>query len=245
MGRILLGLSLTLALSSCGANDSESTGSPDGGSVAFQSSACKKDNAQALSEADARAGLKCIRWQPLDGGKLRFELTNFEGACGANWAGKANVGEGGLELWATNPSCRIASCGWCIYDWTFDVEAPADTSLALSVVTDPCPGQQEPARVTATLPLSTSPQGELCRYAHHGALSWQAAALGSCGQAYMPCRGSDICGVGASSESCDTGLVCADGGAGQQVCHAPCTADCGPGGALTCQDGLCRPANPW
>jgi hypothetical protein len=248
MGRIPSGLSLALVLSSCGSDDSESSQSPSGAVVVFQSSACKKDetNAQALSTADPHAGLKCIRWQPLDGGKLRFELTNFEGACGAKWAGKAIAGDAGLELWATNPSCLLAACGWCIYDWTFDVAAPAVANLPFSIVTDPCPGEQEPERVTATLPLSTSPEGELCRYAHHGALSWQAAALGSCGQVGMPCLGgSDMCSVGASAEPCDTGLTCADGAAGLEVCHTPCTADCGSSGILTCQEGLCRPANPW
>jgi hypothetical protein len=237
------------ALSSCGTGDSGSSDSPSSALVAFQSSACKKEalSSQALTAQEAEAGLKCIRWQPLDGGTLRLELINFEGACGAHWTGRVEKSESGLELWAANPSCMIAACGWCIYDWAFDIEGVTGTDLSVSIITDPCPGEQTPDQVTATLPLSKSPAGELCRYAHHGALSWQASALGTCGQAYMPCRSADgMCALGTASTACEGGLVCGDAGeVGQQVCHAPCTGDCGPTGSLSCQNGLCRPANPW
>lgn len=243
-------IAVTLLLGACGSDDDNSSSTPGNSLVSFQGSACKKESGgQALTANEAYAGLQCIRWKPIDASTLKIELLNFEGGCGAQWKGESHVTDSGLELRVVNPGCMLAACGSCMYDWSFDVHAAKDADLALSMVEDPCPGQQTPTTVTATLPLSTTPEGELCRYASHGGLGWQASSLGTCGQAYMPCRNpNDMCSQGSAADPCEAGLTCADGASSsEQVCHAPCTtdADCAPTGILTCQTGLCRPAKPW
>lgn len=247
--RILFACAPCLTLAACGSDDSSEPDASNGTLAAFHTSECKKENASALTATEAYAGLQCIRWQPGDGGTLQVELVNFDGACGAQWKGSASSSDAGLTLRATNPGCMLAACGSCIYDWTFDVKLEASVDLSVSVVTDPCPGEQTPETDSATLPLATTPAGELCRYADFGALGWQAASLGTCGVAYMPCRsGNGMCSLGSGQSPCDTGLECATGAnAADEICHAVCTDDtqCAPAGILTCQSGLCRPAKSW
>lgn len=241
---------LVLSVAACGSSD-KTGGSGGGPLVAFQGSACKKEagTGQALTSQEAYAGLSCVRWSPGQDGALHVELFNFEGGCGAEWKGESTLSDSGLELRVVNPECLLAACGSCIYDWAFDVRVPSDADLTVSIVKDPCPGQQTPETEPVTLPLSTTSQGELCRYADWNALGWQASSLATCGQAYMPCRTQNgMCSMGASTTECEAGLTCADGAATSQgVCHAPCQGDgdCVPAGILTCQSGLCRPAKPW
>ncbi|MBX3125760.1 MAG: hypothetical protein KF718_03555 [Polyangiaceae bacterium] len=242
-----------LLLGACGGEESSPSSTPGDTLLSFKGSACKKEGTggQALTADEAYAGLQCIRWKSLGADKLSIELFNFEGACGAQWKGQSQaLADGVVELRAGNPGCLLAACGSCMYDWTFDVKVATSADLPLSIVTDPCPGEQQPHTVTATLPLTSAPDGELCRYADYSGLGWQAMSLGTCGHAYMPCRTSGgMCSPeGSSTEPCAVGLTCADGaGAGEPVCHAPCAGDgdCAPAGILTCQDGLCRPAKPW
>ena len=241
---------VSVLVAACSSDDSSSSKPKDGTLVAFQGSACKKESGQALTAQDAYAGLSCVRWKPgSSSGSLKIDLTNFEGACGAEWKGQATEVDGALELRSVNPSCSLAGCGSCMYDWSFEVKVDTQKDLPLSLVTDPCPGDQPPETQTTTLPLSSTPQGELCRYASTGGLSWQAGSLGTCGQAYMPCRSPNgMCQPAGSEPPCDAGLTCADAAkAGDQVCHATCKADgdCTIAGILTCQAGLCKPAKPW
>lgn len=237
-----------VAVSACGSDDAASA-SGDGSLVAFKGSTCKKENAGALTAEDTYAGLQCVRWTTVDADTVKIELLNFEGGCGAQWKGEAKAVDAGLELRLVNPGCLLAACGSCMYDWSFDVRAKGAADLPLSIVTDPCPGEQTPDQDTATLPLGTTAEGELCRYANHGALGWQAMALSACGKAYMPCRiGGGMCEPNGSEPECDSGLTCADGAsATAKVCHANCTgdSDCAPTGTMKCDGGLCRPAKPW
>lgn len=231
----------------CSSDDSNEAKPTDGTLAAFQGSVCKKESVGALTAEEAYAGLQCIRWKAGAEGTLHVDLVNFEGACGAQWKGEASKTEAGLELRATNPGCLLAACGWCIYDWTFDVQVDTGADVPLSIVTDPCPGEQTPETDTLTLPLASLPAGELCRYANYDALGWQAAAVSACGKAFMPCRSQNgMCQLEAGGTPCEAGLSCATG-AGNDVCHATCTgdADCALPGVLTCQSGLCRPANSW
>jgi len=238
----------TLVMGACGSDDSGSSSSSDS-FVSFSSSACKKENAGALTAQEAYAGLQCIRWKPSGADTLKVDLLNFDGGCGAQWKGSSKNVDGGVELDISNPGCLLAACGSCIYDWSFEVRATAGADLALSIVVDQCPGDQTPVTYAATLPLGATPEGELCRYADYGALGWQAQSLGTCGQAYMPCRQQNgMCDLGASSTPCEAGLTCGDGAsATDQICLAPCSGDgdCEPAGTMTCQTGFCRPANTW
>jgi hypothetical protein len=260
----LVALSCLAALS-CGRDEpAGSGGTTTGPLVSFEGSACKKEAAkaaaatagearQALAANDVYAGLQCVRWSPIDGG-FRVLLLNFEGACGAEWSGRATQNGAALELRLVNPDCRIAACGWCIYDWSFDVKMTAAAGgTDVAIVVDPCPGQQTATSQSVHLPLASTPSGELCRYANPNALGWQAMSLGTCGAAYMPCReGTGMCPLGDGGSPCDDGLTCAKGATGDaaasgNVCHAACaaSADCLPAGVMTCDAGLCRPAHGW
>ncbi|MBE7485891.1 MAG: hypothetical protein HS104_38705 [Polyangiaceae bacterium] len=250
--KTLSALTLTLSfclVAACGSDDSSSSSS--GGSlVSFKGSACKKEgNSSALTAEEAYAGLQCVRWKSVDADTVKIDLLNFEGACGAEWKGQAKEVDGGLELRLANPGCLLAACGVCIYDWSFEVKAKGGADLPVNIVTDPCPGEQTPETLAATVPLGSAAEGELCRYADHGALGWQASSLGTCGKAYMPCRtGSDMCAGSGGEPECEAGLTCADGAsAGEKICHATCTGDgdCAPTGTMKCDGGLCRPAKPW
>jgi hypothetical protein len=245
----LAAATIAFALLSCSGSEDSGPSGASGTLIAFSGSACKKESqSSALTAADAYAGLSCIRWKPSAAG-LQIDLVNFEGACGAQWHGSATATATGIELVASNPSCLLAACGSCMYDWGFEVHAGTDQDLPIDIVTDPCPGEQPAEKVTATLPLATAASGELCRYASYGGLGWQAAALGHCGMAFMPCReAGGLCDTGSATTACDPGLECAGGAsAAERVCHPSCAtdADCALPGILACQSGSCRPSLPW
>jgi hypothetical protein len=200
-------------------------------------------------------GLKCIAWEATSKSELTLDLYNFEGSCGAEWTGKAAVkSDKELQLSLVNPDCRIALCGWCIYDWAFEVEAVDTTKdLALKLGIDTCPSNHEQHPVqsaTATLPLDAKSSGIMCRFANFNALGWQAMALSQCGMEGMPCAGTNMCpGASGSTElTCQGDLVCSNNGnAEERICLKACSADsdCGTLGVRSCQDGLCRPKTVW
>jgi len=250
----------------CSGTETQNPGSP---LKSFNGSACKKElkkstagatgetatAAQALVSTDYGAeihGLKCIAWERVGTSGLNVDLYNFEGACGAQWAGKATIeSDGALGLSLVNPQCLIASCGWCIYDWSFELEG-VDMSRPLSVGVgiDTCPGERSIEKLPATIPVDVIPSGILCNYANVNALGWQAMALSECGTVGMPCSGTSMCSTTpASAElSCQGDLVCADNGnAAERICVKPCTEDenCGSLGVQSCQNGLCRPKSNW
>ena len=234
--------------------------------VSFGNSGCKKE---VLSQAAVRtdaiitdagiisygqdvAGLKCVAWQMVAADEIKISLINFEDACGAQWQGGAEFdGPGALHLSLVNPQCMIAACGWCIYDWSFDVKnATLQQNLPVIITVDTCPGQQGIKTSNVELPIGVEPSGIKCQYANFNALGWQAMSLGTCGTMGMPCTGTSMCSSGGvdAGSACQGNLTCTDNGdAAQQICAGPCAADsdCGTTGALSCQAGLCRPKTPW
>jgi hypothetical protein len=229
--------------------------------VSFVGSPCKKETSVAtpgstqqalVTQVDERAlaGLKCIAWEATGTDGLKVDLVNFEGACGAQWSGSATVdANGSLALRLNNPGCMVASCGSCIYDWSFEVRGVGSASaLPVSIGIDTCPGQQALERYQATLPISSSPAGLVCRWADYGALGWHAGATGACGTLHMPCTGTSMCSSTVTPRSCNGDLVCdTNGTADQFVCLQPCAADteCPGAGAMSCQGGLCRTSQTW
>jgi hypothetical protein len=193
-------------------------------------------------------GLRCVAWQRVGTGELKIDLYNFDSACGATWAGDAAVAaDGTLELHVDNPSCTIAFCGKCLYDWSFDVQAaiPANQATPVAITIDSCKGQQQTVQLSAA--LGAEDAGISCVFADYGSLTWQAEAAGTCGKAGMPCVGSLLCGTGSltSTGTCDSGLTCDSSAAvNEPRCLVPCTtiADCPRADAWSCQSGLCRPA---
>ncbi len=248
------------------------TQNPSNPLINFKDSGCKKENAtassngrvatatQALVSTDygtETAGMKCFAWEVVDGDRLKIDLMNFDGSCGAEWTAQAAIAsDGGLQLSMVNPDCRIALCGTCMYDWSFEVggvDVKKDVAVTLSI--DTCPGGEPvnmPVRsVSATLPTAAQKSGILCNYADFVGLGWQAMALNQCGTEAMPCAGTNMCSSGSTTTTdptCQGELVCTDNGnADQRICAKACAAeaDCGTLGTLSCQEGLCRPAKTW
>ena len=240
----------------------EATAGGDAAVVAqnsFSSSGCKKEVAAKMELARARSlqvinsevgldGLRCVAWERVGDGEVKLDLYNFDSACGATWTGDgANAADGTLELHVSNPSCRIASCGTCLYDWSFDLHLglPAGQVVGLAVAVDACEGQQATTHLAAA--IGAEANGIRCELASYGAVNWQANAAGTCGSTGMPCVGSLLCGSGSltSTGTCAAGLICDSSAAeNEPVCFVPCTtvADCPRADVYTCQTGLCRPA---
>src|SRR5664280_526750 len=226
--------------------------SGNGPLIAFGNSGCKKEILSASSKevstfsqidagspnfGDEVAGLKCVAWEFTGTGRLKVNLINFEEACGAKWQGDAQVeATGQLHLNLVNPQCMVAACGWCIYDWSFEVKGlPGGQTLPTTITIDTCPGRQDIKTSSVELPLGTEPSGIKCRYANFYAIDWQAASLNTRGTVGMPCDGTATSqGADASATgTCQGDLVCTDNDAAQEICAKSCNADvdCGTSGA--------------
>ena len=163
------------------------------------------------------------------------------------WTGEGSLAANGtFAVHIDNPSCQIARCGICLYDWSLDlhVSPPADQTVGLDVAVDSCAGEQTTAHVAAA--IGPEAEGIRCSLAHYGALNEQASAKGTCGQSGMPCEGSLLCGSGSftSTGTCGPGLVCDSTAAvNEPLCLVPCTtvADCPRADVYACQAGACRP----
>lgn len=256
-----------LTITACNGTETQNPNSPDTALVSFGNSGCKKETlahatrrTQAVTLSDGGivsygeevAGLKCFAWQPTGSDSIKISLINFEEACGAQWKGDAKLdSNGALTLGLVNPKCLIASCGWCIYDWSFEVKGiPAGENLPVTVNIDTCPGEQAIKTTTVELPLATESEGILCRYANFNALGWQALSLDTCGTVGMPCTGTSMCSSsgGVTAQTCQNDLTCTDNGnPSEMICAQPCTqdSDCGITGVQSCQSGLCRPKAAW
>jgi hypothetical protein len=244
------------------------TQNPNNPLKSFQDSGCKKAGpkksttdgetataAQALVSTDYSAetrGLQCLAWETVGNDGLKIDLYNFEGDCGSQWSGQAALESNGrLGLTVANPECVQADCGYCIFDWSFEVTG-VDTShpVSIDVNIDACPRTTMQTTQSVLLPVAENSSGILCRYANFDALMWQAAALSECGTQGMPCQGIDMCQTTSTTTepSCTGDLVCTNNGdPNQPICTKACTndEDCGSHGVLTCKDGLCRPKANW
>jgi len=251
--RIVFSLAV-LGILSCGGSDNTGVQARS-----FASSVCKKERvAQSgasfsssllvIADETGLDGLRCVAWQRVGASELKLDLYNFDSACGATWSGTAApAADGSLAVHIDNPSCTIARCGKCLYDWSFDLGVAVSTSVAtrLTVTVDACQGQQAAAYFTST--IGPEDQGMRCTYADYGAIDEQAATAGTCGKAGWPCVGSLLCGSGSltSTGTCDAGLTCDSSVAENEPrCLVPCAtaADCPRSDAWICLAGLCRPA---
>ena len=249
-----------------GCPESHTTG--DGGTgvlVAFTGSKCKKEQTAALYASLTRAlvtgvdgsayeGLQCVSWDLTSYGK--FDLLNFASVCGADWVGSAAAADDGtVTLTLSNPSCQVAGCGSCIYDWSFTVDRPkaaGDIPLNVDVVVCDKPGEDSNNKSFALTIPATPAKGVTCRYADFGALQWQAFTLGTMGQLNMPCVDpADYPGDGGVPPPCDDGLACTPTAPGQYrdgaICLKTCTtdADCPLPDLVSCQAGVCWLKAQW
>jgi len=228
--------------------------------VAFDNSGCKGNDGSsaawqglfALDSSEGFYGLSCVAWTLSSDGDLKVDMINIPAACGASYEGAATVaGPSAVELRADNPSCDIAGCGVCFYDWSFEVEGiSAAAPLALTFVEDSCPDEPGEDEYPAQLPVDMRPEGTLCRWLPPMAYEdW-----GPCGTLHHMCAAP--ASVGEGEEGCDEGEACEDGlacelpdGIDTAICLQACTtdADC-PLAELSifaCVDQLCQISSVW
>lgn len=228
--------------------------------VAFQGSECKKESVSGFrspmlfsrQEEPGLQGLQCLSWQTAADGEMDFDLLNFVGACGAQWEGRAKVAdENRVELTVINPDCLIASCGSCIYDWSFTVtNIVPTTDLSVEIKKDTCPGEQEPEFDNATLQNASLLQGTLCRYVPWGALEWHVMSTGESGLLHMPCSdGGETETDELDLSTCGPDMVCESLSPNprEKICLAQCDedTDCPLPDLQTCQDGRCLLTSEW
>jgi hypothetical protein len=237
----------------CGGTETNNPIDPSTPLVHFEGSACKKDapdgggglgeSRQALMTASDYDGLQCIAWERGAAGKLSLQLINFRGGCSVTWDGQAEVNaDGRVDLRLINPSCQVAGCGWCIYDFRFElsgVEPRPDLPLRIGFVD--CPSDPTVRwDYDTSLHLGEAKEGITCRYGDRSALTW----LGQRGKKNLLCGGSG----GPCPATCADDLACTPvDGVDDGRCLAPCTADtdCFPSSVMTCQQGVCRLASAW
>jgi hypothetical protein len=233
-------IALTAGLAGCGKEDAADA------TVSHAASGCKsKTTGQALTVPVADAtleGLRCLAWD-LSGKVASFRLYNVEGGCGANYAGRAYLDDGGrsVVLSLTNPSGAIAGCGWCLYDHAFEVEgAAAGADLTVAVERSNTSERGKEGTFTFTLPARAAPTGVVCDYGHQIAMLDHAQKTGTMGKRNRPC----VAGADPGNDICDSGLICtrlrATPTDTQALCLKVCSADADCGGALYgCTEGAC------
>jgi hypothetical protein len=236
-----VGLAFTLSLLGCGGDGGE-----QGAATRFESSVCKtKSGGQGLLAAAQQVtphdGLRCVTWEWRDGG-IRFGLTNFEGSCGVQYAGQAFVSEGGraVELSLTNPGGAVAACGWCVFDFAFEVkDVAAGSDLAVTVQRSPNPDRSRGIGERFQLPAQSAARGVVCDYGHPFAMLQLAEATGKVGQRHWACSSS----APGDTPHCQPGTSCQliDQQGLQRLCLTDCTDDAGCGDAMfACRFGTCR-----
>lgn len=223
----------------------------DGTLVAFDASACKKEAAaesgrsqEALVTASDYDGLRCVEWEKQTNGELTVRLLNVNGGCSVPWEGDARVRDDAtLELTLVNPSCAIARCGWCIYDFAFTLRgAPPPAGLPIEVGQVACPGEDPEWDPTIVLPDAAGDSGILCRYANQFAYDQQLSEQDRCGSKFGTCGDQGgFCASGGGPIACRDNLVCSPADDASR-CLEPCTtdADCTPQAVSACIDGICR-----
>ena len=260
--KIVLLLPLFLAVQ-CTGTETENPAAP---LILFHGSECKKNmptTAKALPAPNRRTlgddtdksisfdssydGLQCIAWQKLASGSFRFELGNFHSSCGIDdWKGSAIVAaDGTVVMHAINSGCKAAACGWCLYDWTFEVRGvPEDTDahLMVSIVGDDgksCDSAR--AADDITIPTSDAEQGILCRPVFRFAADALGHSLETPGKLNKPCDPT-------VQTPCEAELSCGPLASQDDLrCLARCStdSDCPLPDVLTCQGGTCRLTQTW
>ncbi|HTU62097.1 MAG TPA: hypothetical protein VMF89_26750 [Polyangiales bacterium] len=232
---------------------------PRGGLSSFDTPGCKSvaspdkgvdpSRYDWLPDDERHRGLQCFLWDRQDDGKLRVRVTNYTDGCHADegWHPRAIArGEREVDLVLENPGCVSASCGWCLYELLFvlDAKLTVQSTLSLNLLRDPdCSDQR---RESVTLPLGEHASGVTCRYANPYALNdWTFTHPASAGQERMPCGHSE------PGASCAAGLTCTavDSGGRYQdhkLCLASCQSDsdCESSELMHCREGTCQLAAP-
>jgi hypothetical protein len=221
----------------------------DGDLVAFDASACKThpaeksgQSSEALVVASEFDGLSCLEWETQSDGVVTFRVLNLNGGCSVPWTGDAVVeADGSLVLLLTNPMCAVAACGWCLYDFQFDVRnVPPVSGLPVRIGTIACPGEAPSFDNELTLPEDAGAAGILCRYTNQYAYDQLLGEQDRCGSQYGTCgQAGGFCG--SEPTKCRDDLVCVAADEAER-CLRPCSSndDCSPRDVSACVDGICR-----
>jgi hypothetical protein len=234
------------------ASGTETDNPASGPLVRFDASACKKEpverstlpgrSTDAFVTASDYDGLTCVEWERGEGGELALRFLNVAGPCSVAWQGAATArADGGLDVVVKNPSCEVARCGSCLYDFELAVRdaEPAGGNVTLALAD--CEGELSEQTLSAVLPADAADSGILCRLTDASAFAQQLAQEGRCGSVFSPCgAGSTFC---PENTTCTDGLTCTDlgDGLGSLRCLASCAVDedCTPPGVTQCEDGVC------
>jgi hypothetical protein len=241
-----------ILVTACSGTD---TGNPP---LAFDSSPCKS---AALSQALMTKGIEpsapirdpehdgfiCTLWERLDDDTLRIEFTNLTSGCGADQGWEPRIKEGGagkLDIYLDHTDCVFASCGYCVYDVSFEVRVPTQTTeLAVQLFGDGCDGPA-PLRRSATLPLTAQRSGALCT-------GYRPPTFAEAGISCRPTSSSrwgycspdmQVAPCSSLRAPCEDGLECTSVGDAGAICLPTCTsdADCKDAGPTHCEDGVCK-----
>lgn len=200
-----------------------------------------------MEQSEPYQGLQCISWKHDDANLFSIDLINFNGACGAQYVGDYQKGDGELNLMVNNPGCMIANCGYCVYDWSFEVEDVQATDLTVNIAENACPEEADYKVDTYSFEISKDEleagSGIACSYKHIGTFESP-----SCGTLHQPCNllegdtanDEDLCGV--ADTRCDEGYTCTETeDMTQPTCVAECVedSDCPLQPLLRCENGLC------
>lgn len=182
-------------------------------------------------DASAYDALYCYAWEAGDDGALTIDVLNYSSGCSITWElGEGKVSGDQIDLGLSMKNCAIASCGSCVYDFTFEVQA-VDTSAPVGVQLRrlACGDGEDEVGPRVALPLDSSASGILCRPQHRFGFE------DACGEPHKrTCQGEE--------PACNEGLVIADHESDEaEACFTSCEvdADC-PLEVESCQDGACR-----
>jgi hypothetical protein len=230
--------------------------------TSFSASACKKENGQSLkagvygsvhqpltTDTAVYDGLTCISWDAT-GTTLKTDLINFSGGCSIEWQGSAETSAGNsLTLHANHEpkvpgdenTCMYAACGWCIYDWAYEVKGLDLSKDSPAEIVSGLPCDKSNVEIyNYTFPLASAKTGVVCDYMDPNVLAWISMGSGA-GKLHMPCRD-----VSSAQGHCNTGLACTKM-TSNSICLKTCAqdSDCPLPDLLKCTDGLCRLVQTW
>jgi hypothetical protein len=174
------------------------------------------------------AGLRCIAWEVTNAPSVRLDFINFRELCDiveVPWIPTAHERDDGtIALTATWEPSFPNACGYCLYDFSFEVSiSSVEQALDVAFASRGCSKECSPLWYRGTLPIAEMPSGITCEYIETISLSDQPDARGSL---HMP----------TSNGQCDNGLIAVD-----DICVGPCSVDtdCPLVEVQTCQQNAC------
>jgi hypothetical protein len=169
------------------------------------------------------------------------QIVNYRAGCGVEWTASSSLAEdGALELRIENPTCAVAGCGNCYYDFRarHELERIGDVVIRLTEVE--CLEGYDDSVDEWHAALAERPHGMVCQatndvekyFENPNTLPEQRHSYAVCGESAR-----------ANSEALGTDYtVCSDGySCVADRCVTPCASrdDCALL-AFECRDGFCQ-----